>query len=89
MMASKNNRYSEPLLCLRCGNEGYAFWEDGRLIKTSERFFLRIRMPPGGEPDVACHTCGAIQKECRHFKPAGRTSPPRGHSSNPTGRRQP
>jgi hypothetical protein len=62
-------RYNEPLLCLGCGNEGRAYWEDGYLIGTSDRFYLRVRLPLSAEPDVACETCGEIQKRSRHFRP--------------------
>jgi hypothetical protein len=63
--------FTEPLLCVNCGNEGRGTWEQGNLVRTSERFYLRMRLPLGSDPDVACLTCGSILRECRYFKPRG------------------
>jgi hypothetical protein len=59
--------FSEPLNCTKYGNKGEASWENGHMFKTSERFYLRVRLPLNVEPDVVCLTCGVIQKKCRHL----------------------
>jgi hypothetical protein len=55
--------FTEPLLCVKCGNEGSGTWEQGKLVRTSERIFLRMRLPLGSDPDVACLTWGSILLE--------------------------
>ena len=62
--------FNEPLLCMNCGNEGIALWEDGHLAHTSERFSLRTKQPLSSDTDIVCLICGAIQSERRFFKPA-------------------
>ena len=62
--------FNEPLLCMKCGNEGNAVWEDGHLAHTSERFRLRTNLSLTADPEVVCMICGTVLVEHRYFKPA-------------------
>lgn len=54
-----------PLLCMKCGQEGTATWEPGRLdpVGTSHQFYLRVKFrfkAPRVGIHIVCAQCGAV-----------------------------
>jgi len=60
--------FRTPLLCMKCGQEGYATWESGRSypVDTSDQFYLRVKACgkiPHLAVEIVCSRCGKIQRD--------------------------
>jgi hypothetical protein len=61
-MIKVHQTYKMDLLCLKCGREGCAMYDDGQLISTDDKFYICVSRRLEGPPQLVCARCGPFTK---------------------------
>src|SRR3954469_12762438 len=66
----RTRHFETQLLCMRCGQEGMAVWENGARspggtypLETSDGFYLRVNLRRAWSSDIVCAHCGAVHRD--------------------------
>jgi hypothetical protein len=68
--STRTRHFDTQLLCMRCGQEGKAVWENGAHgpgatypLETSDGFYLRVNVRRAWSSDIVCANCGAVHRD--------------------------
>jgi hypothetical protein len=67
--------FESGVTCIKCGQEGYVRWTRNAPtllrtttattpVQTSDGFYLRVNARPTSNPQIVCHRCGCVCREC-------------------------